>query len=182
MQDCQDKNKTKKIEDFIEEADLKDAMESVLAIEEVPLNVKNVLSKWKNRSQDIDGLIHYGNSRIAGLMLLCLKGSYALLQNPAPVTLLKSHVMTLPISPSLLGVYFGRQGKNIEDLCEKYNCLIKAEKRSVDTLTNLTDTKITVICLEEQFEEVQNLLIAKAQKLLDERHERQIEVLYVIIL
>lgn len=175
MQDCQDKSKTKKIEDFFEEADLKDAMESIMKIEDVPLKVKNVLDRWKSRPQEIDGLIHYGNSRIAGLMLLVLKGNYALLQNPAPVTLLKSHFMTLPIRPSLLGVYFGQGGRNIEDLRRKYKCLIKAEKRSVGTSTILTDTKITVVCMAEQFEELQNLLIAKAQKLLDERQARRIE-------
>lgn len=172
IQDCESKKKRETIENFFKESELKNAMESVLMMDSIPAKVKNVLNKWNNRSPDANGLVLYGNSRVAGILLLCFKGNRTLLQNP-PVPAddqSNRYQLTLPIHTSMLGLYFGRNGRNVRSLCRKNKFVICSEERSLSaSQASFKNAEITVVCRKERFAMAQMLLVAKAKEILKKR-------------
>lgn len=177
-QDCESKVKRETIETFFKESELKNAMESVLMMDVIPAKVKNVLNKWNNRSPDAGGLVLYGNSRVAGLLLLCLEGNRTLLQNPVSAGGQSNrHQLTLPIYNSMLGLYFGRNGRNVRSLCRKNKFAICAEERSLSAnRASFKNAEITIVCRKERFATAQMILVAKAKELLKKRRANKFAV------
>lgn len=136
-------------------------LESVLQMNMIPGKVQAILEKWIKRNPDAESHVHYGNSRISGLMMLCLKGSYKPLLKMMFEHGPREHVVIVPIPHKLVKPYFEL---DMKEMREKFVFTFEVFDSPLTGLS-INKTLLKVTCDEQSIKAVRILLVDKAKEL-----------------
>lgn|SRR6218665_3536224 len=154
------------------------AFQSVLKLNMIPDKVQEILEKWIKRNPDAESHVHYGNSRISALMILCLKGKYRPLLKTMVECGPREYVLIVPIPRKLVKPFFEL---DMAKEREEFGFAVDVLDSPLTGLI-INETFLKVTCDEQHIKAVRILLVNKAKELVTkEKEEKESAKRYIVV-